>query len=62
LKSAVADVVVAVLRPIQQRYALLRADQRDLEATLAAGAERASRQAEPVVSRARAAMGLVTPA
>ena len=59
LKAAVSEAVVAVLEPIQQRYADLRADEPGLEAVLAAGAERASAQAEPVLGRARRAIGLL---
>jgi len=62
LKSAVADAVIEVLEPIQRRYAALRADEPGLGAILALGAERASRQAEPVVQRAKRAMGLLLPA
>jgi tryptophanyl-tRNA synthetase len=60
LKTAVSEAVVEVLEPIQQRYQALRADERALAGVLAVGAERASRQADPVVQRARAAIGLVT--
>ena len=59
LKSAVAEAVTAALDPIQQRYAALRADEPRLHALLSSGAAEASRQAEPVVARARAAMGLL---
>jgi tryptophanyl-tRNA synthetase len=60
LKAAVSDAVAEVLGPIQQRYQALRADERALAKVLAAGAEKASRQADPVVQRARAAIGLTT--
>jgi tryptophanyl-tRNA synthetase len=60
LKTAVSEAVVEVLEPIQQRYQALRADERALAGVLAVGAERASRQADPVVQRARAAIGLAT--
>jgi len=60
LKAAVSDAVVDVLDPIQNRYSALRADESALVATLTSGAERASRQAEPVVRRARQAMGLLS--
>ncbi len=59
LKAAVADAVNETLEPVRRRYGELRADEARLEAMLAHGAERASRQAEPVVARARSAMGLL---
>ncbi|MDX6309079.1 MAG: tryptophanyl-tRNA synthetase [Nocardioidaceae bacterium] len=59
LKTAVADEVTAVLEPIQQRYAALRADEARLDAMLAHGAGRAALQAEPVLARAKRAIGLL---
>jgi tryptophanyl-tRNA synthetase len=59
LKSAVSDAVVDLLEPVQRTYEKLRADEAGLAATLAVGAARASRQADPVVRRARAAVGLL---
>jgi tryptophanyl-tRNA synthetase len=59
LKGAVADAVVGVLAPIQSRYAELRADPFEMQQTLARGGERAARQADPVVARARDAVGLL---
>ncbi len=61
LKATVAEAVVALLQPVRERYALLRDDPRALVSTLAVGAERASRQAEQVLRRARVAMGLLAP-
>ena len=58
LKAACVDHVVSVLEPIQRRYAELAADQDQLEQMLRAGAERAREQADGVLGRARAAMGL----
>ncbi|MEJ7628810.1 MAG: tryptophan--tRNA ligase [Nocardioidaceae bacterium] len=60
LKQATADCVVDALEPIQRTYRLLREDSPRLAAALALGAARASRQAEPVLRRAREAIGLVT--
>ena len=40
-KAAVAEAVVEYLAPVRERYAELRADEAALEATLAAGAEKA---------------------
>jgi tryptophanyl-tRNA synthetase len=58
LKAACVDQVVSVLEPIQRRYAELAADHDELDRMLRAGAERAREQADGVLSRARAAMGL----
>ena len=41
LKTAVGDALVELLAPVRERYAELRPDEAALEATLAAGAERA---------------------
>jgi tryptophanyl-tRNA synthetase len=60
LKAACVDHVVSVLAPIQARYAELDADRGELDRMLRAGAERARAQADPVLARARAAMGLPT--
>lgn len=59
LKSAVAEAVVDTLAPIQRRYAELRGAEDQLLASLRVGAEKAARQADPVVERARQAMGLL---
>jgi tryptophanyl-tRNA synthetase len=61
LKSACADNVVDSLAPIQRHHADLMADPAELARLLAAGAARAREQAEPVVARARDAIGLVAP-
>ncbi len=58
LKRVCAEVVVETLAPIQRRYADLLASPEELEALLAAGASRAREQAEPVLARAKHAMGL----
>lgn len=60
LKSAVAEAIADTLVPIQQRYADLRADEAELLARLRFGAEKAASQADPVVERARHAMGLLS--
>jgi tryptophanyl-tRNA synthetase len=59
LKAAVADAVVALVEPIQARYAALAADPAEVDRTLAAGAERAEAIARPVLARARRAAGLL---
>ena len=58
LKAACADAIVAELEPIQRRHDELVSDPAELLRTLARGAERASSVAEPVLERARAAMGV----
>ena len=62
LKSAVAEAVVEMLEPVQERYAELRGDEGALEAALAAGAERAHEIAAPVVADVRRVMGVGPPA
>ncbi|MEW2549635.1 tryptophan--tRNA ligase [Streptomyces sp. NPDC047002] len=59
LKRDVADAVVGVLRPLQERYARLAADPGAVEAVLRAGAGRARAVARPVVDAAYAAVGLL---
>jgi tryptophanyl-tRNA synthetase len=58
LKEAVADAVIELLTPIQQRYRELTADPRQLDRVLADGAERAHERTASTVTRARAAIGL----
>ncbi len=58
LKAATAAAVVEALAPLQARYAELAADPGETQRILAAGAERARSIAEPVLDRARAAVGL----
>ncbi len=57
-KQAVAAAVVEHLRPVQERYEALRADEGALERILAAGAEKARELAAPVLRDVRAAMGV----
>ncbi|HVY78702.1 MAG TPA: tryptophan--tRNA ligase [Solirubrobacterales bacterium] len=56
-KDTVAAEVVDYLAPVQKRYAEIRPDQAGLEATLAAGAEKARAIAAPVVAEVRERMG-----
>jgi tryptophanyl-tRNA synthetase len=56
-KKAVADGVVDLLAPVRERYAELRPDEAALEATLAAGAEKARAVAAPVLADVRRVMG-----
>jgi tryptophanyl-tRNA synthetase len=57
-KGAVADELVDFLAPVRERYAELRGDEAALEATLAAGAEKARAIAAPVLADVREAMGV----
>jgi tryptophanyl-tRNA synthetase len=57
-KKAVAEGVVEMLAPVQERYAELRPDEAALEATLAAGAEKARALAAPIVAEVRDRMGI----
>jgi tryptophanyl-tRNA synthetase len=56
-KKAVAEAVVEYLAPVRERYAELRSDEATLEATLAAGAEKARAIAGPVIAEVRERMG-----
>ncbi len=56
-KGAVADGVVELLAPVRERYEELRPDEAALEATLAAGAEKAREIASGTVADVRERMG-----
>ncbi|NYD43509.1 tryptophan--tRNA ligase [Nocardioides panaciterrulae] len=58
LKRSVTDAVVAVLEPLQKRYADLAADPARVDAVFAAGAVRCRAVTAPVLAAAEAAMGL----
>ncbi len=58
LKAAVTDAVVAVLEPLQSRYAELAKDPAYVTSVYDAGSARCRELTEPVVEEARAAMGL----
>ena len=60
-KRAVADAVVEYLAPVRERYDQLRADEDELEAILAGGAEKARAMAAPTVAEVRDAMGVGPP-
>jgi tryptophanyl-tRNA synthetase len=62
LKAATATAVVELLAPVRERYEALRADEDELEAVLAEGAERAQAMASPTLLDVRAAMGVGPPA
>ncbi|OIV37288.1 tryptophan--tRNA ligase [Mangrovactinospora gilvigrisea] len=61
LKSDVADAVVAVLEPLQARYREFADDPATIDKILRAGADRASALADPYVSAAYDAIGLLPP-
>jgi tryptophanyl-tRNA synthetase len=58
-KEGVAEAVVALLTPIQQRYEQLRADEPELRRLLARGAEKARATAEPTLEQMYERMGFV---
>ncbi|HET7574801.1 MAG TPA: tryptophan--tRNA ligase [Solirubrobacterales bacterium] len=57
-KKAVAEATVEFLAPVRQRYAELRPDEAALEATLAAGAEKARALAAGTLAEVRDRMGI----
>ncbi|HMT24420.1 MAG TPA: tryptophan--tRNA ligase [Microthrixaceae bacterium] len=59
LKTDCAEAVIAVLEPIQARYAELRDDPAEVQRVLRVGAERAESQAATVLDRAQRAIGLL---
>jgi tryptophanyl-tRNA synthetase len=61
-KQDVAEAVVEVLGPIQERYSELRADEGELKRLLAVGAEKARATAEPTLRAMYERMGFVLPA
>jgi tryptophanyl-tRNA synthetase len=60
-KAAVADAVVEYLAPVRERYGELRGDEAALEATLAAGADKARAIASDTLADVREAMGVGAP-
>jgi tryptophanyl-tRNA synthetase len=60
-KEDVAEAVVQLLVPIQQRYHQLRADESELRAMLARGAEKARRASAPTLEQMYERMGFVRP-
>ena len=61
-KSAVAEAVVEMLRPVQERHAELAADPGEVRRVLADGAERARAISAPKLERAKDAVGFLPPA
>jgi tryptophanyl-tRNA synthetase len=60
-KSDVAEAVVTLLDPIRARYEELRADEPELRALLAQGADKAREAAEPTLEQMYERMGFVQP-
>ena len=58
-KADVGDAVVQLLAPVQERYAALRSDPRELERLLARGAEKARQASEPTLEAMYDRMGFV---
>jgi tryptophanyl-tRNA synthetase len=58
LKIATADAVNALLEPVRERYAELRADEEALEAIFAAGAEKARVITSETLADVRHALGI----
>ncbi len=58
-KLAVAEAVIELLRPIQDRYAELADDPGEVQRVLADGADRAREVAVPTLQHAKQAMGLL---
>jgi tryptophanyl-tRNA synthetase len=60
-KEAVAEAVVELLVPIQERYRELRADEPELSRLLAVGAEKAREASAPTLEAMYERMGFVRP-
>lgn len=61
LKVGVAEVVIEMLAPLQERYDRLMADPAELDRILTIGAERATAVSQPKVDKMKEIMGLVLP-
>ena len=60
-KTDLAEAVVALLLPIQERFAELRADERELASVLAIGAQKAQTIAAKTLASVHEKLGLVAP-
>ena len=60
LKADTAEAVIEVLRPVQQRYAELRADPAETARLLKVGADKARETASVTLQRAKANLGLLS--
>ena len=58
-KKELAEVLVDCLLPIQERFAMLRRDEKQLQAILKRGAQQAKAQSEPVLARVYEAVGFI---
>jgi tryptophanyl-tRNA synthetase len=61
LKTRVGEVVIELLRPIQERYHYLMQDATELDRLLAKGAAQAAAVSQPKVDQMKSIMGLVLP-
>jgi tryptophanyl-tRNA synthetase len=61
LKGDVGEAVVALFRPVQERYAELRADEGELRRRLRMGAEKARETSAPTLEQMYRRMGFVRP-
>ncbi len=61
LKTDVGEAVVELFRPVQQRYAELRADEGELRRLLRVGADKARETSAPTLRQMYERMGFVTP-
>jgi tryptophanyl-tRNA synthetase len=61
LKTDVADAVIALLEPVQQKFTELRQDQTTLDQVMRAGAAEARRRAAQTLARVNEAVGFVLP-
>jgi tryptophanyl-tRNA synthetase len=59
LKADAAEAVVALVEPIQQRFAVIRADEPGLDAVLAQGAGQARVRARQTLAEVRERLGLI---
>jgi tryptophanyl-tRNA synthetase len=59
LKSDVADAIVALIEPIQDKYHALRGDQTELNRIMRVGSEKASQRAAITLAKAYEAVGFV---
>jgi len=61
LKEACTEAVIALLTPLQDRYATFAADPQTMTHVLRDGAAQARSLAEPTLARAKAAIGQLPP-
>ncbi len=61
LKAQTAEVIIELLKPIQERYTEFRKDETMLHSTLKQGAQHAKEKAHPVLERVYKAIGFVLP-